>query len=164
MPLPGRLENAAVAYVRYLGKLFWPADLAIFYPHPAYWPHYRVFLSALLLLAITGAVLAAAWRDLLRAKTSSPAKIGPGVPDSIRNPQGVRPEGQIRNFRYLPVGWFWFLGALVPVIGVIQVGGQSMADRYSYVPSVGIFIILVWGFNDLKSPKSQISNPSAFSL
>ena len=38
---------------------------------------------------------------------------------------------------------------MVPVIGIVQVGGQSMADRYSYVPSIGIFIIVVWGFNDL---------------
>ena len=43
------------------------------------------------------------------------------------------------------VGWFWFLGTLVPAIGIVQVGEQSMADRYSYVPLVGIFIIVAWG-------------------
>jgi protein O-mannosyl-transferase len=46
---------------------------------------------------------------------------------------------------YLVVGWLWFLGALVPVIGIIQVGGQIMADRYFYVPSIGLFIALVFG-------------------
>ncbi|HVM50145.1 MAG TPA: tetratricopeptide repeat protein [Candidatus Acidoferrum sp.] len=46
---------------------------------------------------------------------------------------------------YLPVGWFWYLGTLVPVIGIVQVGQQSMADRYSYIPLIGLFIMLVWG-------------------
>ena len=51
---------------------------------------------------------------------------------------------QIRVRPWLPVGWFWFLGTLVPVIGLIQVGAQSMADRYTYVPLIGLFIMIVW--------------------
>ncbi len=51
----------------------------------------------------------------------------------------------IRRLTWLPVGWFWFLGTLVPVIGLVQVGAQSMADRYTYIPSIGLFIVLVWG-------------------
>lgn len=54
-----------------------------------------------------------------------------------------------KKISYLAVGWFWYLGTLVPVIGLIQVGGQSMADRYTYVPLVGIFIMVTWGLNDL---------------
>ena len=50
---------------------------------------------------------------------------------------------------YLAVGWFWFLGVLVPVIGVVQVGGQTMADRFTYVSLIGIFIALVWWADDL---------------
>jgi tetratricopeptide (TPR) repeat protein len=50
---------------------------------------------------------------------------------------------------YLPVGWLWFLGTLVPVIGIVQVGMQSMADRYTYVPSIGLFFAVIWGANDL---------------
>jgi tetratricopeptide (TPR) repeat protein len=46
---------------------------------------------------------------------------------------------------YLATGWFWFLGTLVPVIGLVQVGGQAMADRYTYLPSIGLFVALVWG-------------------
>ncbi len=46
------------------------------------------------------------------------------------------------------VGWFWFWGTLIPTIGLVQVGSQSMADRYMYIPSVGLFILVVWGFND----------------
>ena len=46
---------------------------------------------------------------------------------------------------FLLVGWFWFLGVLVPMIGLVQVGAQSMADRFTYIPSVGLFIMLVWG-------------------
>jgi protein O-mannosyl-transferase len=50
---------------------------------------------------------------------------------------------------WLVVGWFWFLGTLVPTIGVVQVGAQSMADRYMYIPSIGLFMVVVWGANDL---------------
>ena len=50
---------------------------------------------------------------------------------------------------YLIVGWLWFLGTLVPVIGLVQVGGQTMADRYFYIPSVGLFIAIVFGLADI---------------
>ena len=53
-----------------------------------------------------------------------------------------------RKRRYLPVGWFWFLGTLVPMIGIVQVGWQAYADRYSYIPCIGIFIALVWSAAD----------------
>jgi tetratricopeptide (TPR) repeat protein len=52
---------------------------------------------------------------------------------------------QRRRRPYLAVGWFWYLGTLVPVIGLVQVGMQSMADRFTYVPLIGLFVILVWG-------------------
>ena len=53
-----------------------------------------------------------------------------------------------RRYRYLPVGWFWFLGTLVPTIGLIQVGWQAMADRYAYQSFIGLFILLCWGLAD----------------
>jgi tetratricopeptide (TPR) repeat protein len=49
-----------------------------------------------------------------------------------------------RSYPWLPIGWLWFLGTLVPVIGLVQVGDQSMADRYAYVPLIGIFIMIAW--------------------
>ncbi len=49
-----------------------------------------------------------------------------------------------RDRRYLPVGWFWFLGTAVPMIGIITVGEQAMADRYAYLPLIGLFIAIVW--------------------
>ncbi len=51
----------------------------------------------------------------------------------------------IRTAPFISVGWFWFMGTLVPVIGFVQLGGQAMADRYIYVPMIGILIIMVWG-------------------
>ena len=51
----------------------------------------------------------------------------------------------IKRIPYLAVGWFWYLGTLIPVIGLVQVGLQSMADRYTYIPSIGVFLITVWG-------------------
>lgn len=50
---------------------------------------------------------------------------------------------------FLPVGWFWYLGTLVPVIGLVQVGGQAMADRYTYVPLIGLLIMITWGIPTL---------------
>jgi protein O-mannosyl-transferase len=57
--------------------------------------------------------------------------------------------GQMKRRPYLLVGWLWYLGTLVPVIGLVQVGSQAMADRYTYLPLVGAFIMVVWGLTDL---------------
>ena len=110
-PFSVRLENAIVAYVRYIGKAFWPRRLSVFYPHMplAAW---QVWAALLLLLAVTALVL------------------------------------QRRRERYLTVGWFWFLGTLVPMIGVVQVGEQAMADRYAYLSFVGLFLMICWGVAD----------------
>ena len=54
-----------------------------------------------------------------------------------------------RRHPYLLVGWFWFLGTLVPVIGIVQSGYQSMADRFTYLPCIGFFIVIAWGLADL---------------
>ena len=62
---------------------------------------------------------------------------------------------QAKRFPYLAVGWFWFLGTLIPAIGLVQVGVQSMADRYTYLPSIGFFILVVWGVNDLLNARPQ---------
>jgi len=58
-----------------------------------------------------------------------------------------------RRKRYLAVGWFWFLGTLVPVIGLVQVGEASMADRYAYISLIGIFVMIAWGLDDLATVK-----------
>ncbi len=54
-----------------------------------------------------------------------------------------------RERRYLLVGWFWFLGTMIPMIGLVQVGNQAMAGRYAYLPLLGIFVMVVWGVADL---------------
>jgi len=55
----------------------------------------------------------------------------------------------IRRLPYLAVGWLWYVGTLVPVIGLVQVGSQALADRYCYIPSIGIFLAFVWAVGDL---------------
>jgi len=55
---------------------------------------------------------------------------------------------RLRSQRYLLTGWLWFLGTLVPVIGIIQVGNQAMADRYAYMPLIGLFVMAVWAIDD----------------
>ena len=54
-----------------------------------------------------------------------------------------------RAYPYLPVGWLWYVGTLVPVIGLVRAGSQARADRFMYVPSIGLFIIAAWGIPDL---------------
>ncbi len=54
-----------------------------------------------------------------------------------------------KQFPYLAVGWLWYLGTLIPVIGIVQVGVQAMADRYTYVPLIGVLIMIAWGVPDL---------------
>ena len=113
VPFTLRLENSLVAYADYLGKIFWPAKLAFFYP---------------LVPVGTAGVLAAA---LLLAGVTLFAWLKRG------------------EFPQILTGWLWFLGTLVPVIGLVQVGEQAMADRYSYFPAVGIFIAVVFTGADL---------------
>ncbi len=60
-----------------------------------------------------------------------------------------------RRRPYLLVGWLWFLGTLVPMIGLVQVGRQAMADRYAYLPLIGIFIMVCWGVADLSQPSQE---------
>ena len=110
LPLQARLPNALIAYVTYLLKGFWPADLSILYPLPRAFPWWEAVSAATVLIAIS--VVAIIQRK--------------------HNP-------------WLPVGWFWYLGTLVPVIGIVQVGDQFIADRYTYVPAIGIFVILAFG-------------------
>lgn len=63
-------------------------------------------------------------------------------------------EGRRRP--YLAVGWFWYLGALVPVIGLVQTGDQAMADRYAYIPIIGLFIMAAWGAEELASNRPEL--------
>ena len=56
---------------------------------------------------------------------------------------------QRRRYPFLLMGWLWFFGTLVPVIGLVQVGDQAMADRYTYIPSLGVLILAVWGAHEL---------------
>jgi protein O-mannosyl-transferase len=67
---------------------------------------------------------------------------------------------RFRSRRYLVVGWFFFLGTLVPVIGLVQVGEAAMADRYAYIPLIGIFVMIAFGFSDLAQQKSWGSFPA----
>ena len=64
-----------------------------------------------------------------------------------------------RTRRYLAVGWFWYLGMLVPVIGIVHVGAQSMADRYTYMPLVGIFILVAWSAAEAVAHWPRLKQP-----
>ena len=114
LPLGARSGNALVSYCRYLGKLFWPTDLAVLYPHPGYWPMEQVLLASGLILGIS--VLLFVSR---------------------------------RRYPFSLMGWLWFVGTLVPVSGLVQSGEQAMADRFTYVPSLGVLVVAIWGAYEL---------------
>jgi tetratricopeptide (TPR) repeat protein len=114
LPLSSRLVNAAIGYYAYIYKMFWPANLTIFYPHPTHWPVWPFLIAIATLLLVSFVVCYT-----------------------------------FRRHRYMLTGWAWFLGTLVPVIGIVQVGSQAYADRYTYVPLVGLFAMLAWGVPDL---------------
>jgi Flp pilus assembly protein TadD len=57
----------------------------------------------------------------------------------------------VRSHPYLTTGWLWYLGTLVPAIGIVQVGAHAMADRYTYVPLIGLFIVMAWGLPDISA-------------
>jgi tetratricopeptide (TPR) repeat protein len=67
-----------------------------------------------------------------------------------------------RSQPYLAVGWFWFLGMLAPTVGVVQVGAQLMADRYSYLPSIGLWIMMIWGLADMAAAQPLFRQPLVF--
>ena len=113
LPLGLRLGNAVVAYVEYAFQLFWPVNLAVFYPYQFNTPVWAFAAAGTLLLCTTGLVFWAA-----------------------------------RQRPYLVTGWLWYLGMLVPVIGLVQVGGQAHADRYTYLPQIGLLIALIWLIED----------------
>jgi tetratricopeptide (TPR) repeat protein len=106
-----RLAVSAVACAAYLGKIAWPANLAVFYPLETLSPPLPEVVGAVALLA---AASAAAWRFRDR-------------------------------FPWLAAGWLWFLVSLLPVINLVKVGEHFIADRFTYLPSVGVFIAAAWG-------------------
>ena len=113
-PLTTRIANALVSYCGYIGKMVWPENLAVHYPHPGMPPTWQV-IGAVVFLGLTTFLI-------------------------IRT---------VKRCPYLTTGWLWFLGTLVPVIGLVQVGVQAMADRYTYIPLIGVSIMVAWGVPDL---------------
>ena len=115
LPFSWRLENALVTCATYVGQIFWPKNLAVFYPHPDdQLPLWQILLAVAILIVFTLSAYA------LR-----------------------------RTRPYLLVGWLWYLIMLSPVIGIIEVGLQGHADRYTYLPHVGLYIAITWLTVDL---------------
>jgi hypothetical protein len=114
LPLGARVGNALISYGRYLGKLLWPMDLAVFYPHPGHWSLAKVLLAGGLIVGVSVLLFV-----------------------------------QRRRYPFLLMGWLWYCGTLVPMSQVIQTGSHAMADRYAYLPSLGVLILTVWGAYEL---------------
>jgi hypothetical protein len=117
-----RVANAIISYVKYVGKIFWPTNLAVLYPYPLNRAHVELHAIANILICLTVIIGISIFAVLLFRKA----------------PQ-------------IAVGWFWFLGMLLPVIGLVQVGEQAMADRYTYLPIIGILIAVIWSIPTTRS-------------
>ena len=118
MAFPGRVANAAVAYVAYLRKMLYPVGLAI----------------------------------LLSSSQGPAAGMGSGCRGRRCCWRFPRPSSCARRkCPYLLFGWLWYLGTLVPVIGLVQVGDQAMADRYTYLTQIGLYVAFAWGAADVAS-------------
>jgi len=115
-----RAANAVVAVVTYLRKLLWPSSLAPLYPHPNLPAQGGVPLGEATIL-VSALILLTISLAVLRARRHPP----------------------------FAVGWLWFLGLLVPTLGFVQVGRQALADRYTYLPAIGLAVALVWGLAEL---------------
>jgi tetratricopeptide (TPR) repeat protein len=130
-PIGLRFANAAVSYFRYLGKMIWPARLALPYPYPDSGYEWWVVAGTILALA------AISWAAVRLARSAP----------------------------YLLAGWIWYLVSLVPVIGLVQVGGQAMADRYTYIPLIGPLIAAAWGVPACADRIARrLARPGAFRL
>ncbi|OQA00429.1 MAG: lipoprotein NlpI [Planctomycetes bacterium ADurb.Bin401] len=116
-----KISNAAFSYTTYILKMFYPAGLAVLYPHPGNINILKAVLSIILLMMISVLLIYFS-----------------------------------RKHKFFGAGWLWFLGTLVPVIGIVQVGPQAMADRYTYVPYVGLFIILAFSAKEFLSKQNRI--------
>jgi len=121
VPLGVRFENALVSYAVYVLKMFWPVDLAVFYPYS---------LKSLLVPAVFAGIAVVTVTVLaVRALPRRP---------------------------YLAVGWLWYVVTLAPVIGLVQAGAQARADRYTYVPMIGLALALVWGAAEVLQPWARV--------
>lgn len=124
VPFLVRIENALYSYVAYGWKMIWPVQLAVYYPHPMDLPDWPLMGPQILLLKAAAATLLLAGLSFL--------------------------VFLIRKRRpCLVTGWVWYLLMFVPMIGLVQVGSHALADRYTYIPLVGLFIIAAWGVPDL---------------
>ncbi|GAB4301564.1 MAG: tetratricopeptide repeat protein [Desulfuromonadia bacterium] len=120
--LPERFARSVIAYGQYLGKLVYPADIAVFYPFDPDPPSILLFMGALILIV--------------------------GLSIFVFSARDGKP--------YLVTGWLWYLVSLAPVIGIIQIGDHSIADRYTYIPSIGFFVMIVWWGADLAASSGKL--------
>jgi Tfp pilus assembly protein PilF len=116
LPKIGLVKKSLVFYAVYIGKMIYPANLAVIYPHQKMMPNWQVGGAGLLLIGITFFVL---WKA--------------------------------RRYPYLAMGWLWYLITLLPVAGLLPFGPQRIADRYTYIPLIGLFVMIAWGIPDLVS-------------
>jgi tetratricopeptide (TPR) repeat protein len=141
LPLGPRLANAVLSCWTYLLKTFWPAGLTLYYPHPA-WRYLVIHPGAPYPLSV--------W-------LTWPVVLGSFLLIFVSLVALVRAKRE----PWLAVGWFWFLLTLAPVSGVVQIGYHAMADRYTYVPLIGIFLALVWQVGEWLKSRSPAPGDSS---
>ena len=162
LPWYWRFLNAPVLYTFYLEKMFWPVNLSILYEYqPITLPEYVCSAALPVLLTVLCLCRLRSNPPVLRSRATAEDGQPSTLPSSVTalrragNPPVLRSKataeyGQppvLRSFSgggFFPTGWLWFLIMLVPVIGLVQVGSQSIANRYTYLPSIGLFLLVAW--------------------
>jgi len=109
------MPNVIVGYARYIAMNLWPTELMVLYPHPTK-PH-------------AGGIAIEPWQVVVAGSFLVLASVAVA---RMRRPA-------------VAVGWLWYLVALLPVIGIVQIGSHALADRYTYLPSIGLFVIVCFG-------------------
>ncbi len=131
-PIDVRIANTIVSYSSYLAKIFYPMNLAVFYPYHFSLPLWKIIISGTFIIFMTCAAVY-----------------------------------HMKKVPFLFVGWFWYLGTFIPLIGLVQAGGHAIADRHTYLPSIGIAIMLAWGIPFIinsKNIRKMILFPAAIAI
>ena len=121
LPISFRIQNSLQSYAGYIGRMFWPGKMMSLH----------------------------LWSRTKRGTPTSSRGWSCCPWQSWRRLTAVAVAAFFYGRRYATFGWFWYVGTLVPVIGLVQVGEQAMADRYTYIPYIGLFVAIVWAAADL---------------
>ena len=141
-----RLGNAVISYAAFIGQMFWPEGMVVQYVHAGPKVLEKTVFDLPLLSRFSGLMPTnPQWQFLFQQWFLAAALLIAITVAAI--------WFGLRRRRYLLVGWLWYVGMLVPVIGLVQVGAQARADRYTYLTQIGLYVMIAWGLAEVARGK-----------